>query len=216
MKNWSFHLLGWPNIAGSALALLGLGTHLFLELTSANGGLPFWYALIPALYLFGYLLGYLLQDNEAELKFYYEQQNVEEIKSALNNLVKKTRRRLPKPLFSKVQHICQRIESVLPSLVNATATNEDLFTVKQTVFDYLPSTIESYLKLPTPYARMHKLYDGKTAQQLLTEQITVIDDSINEIVANVYANDVEALRTNTRFLRERLGSYQKNSLTLPK
>lgn len=214
MKNWSFHLLGWPNIAGSALALLGLGVHLFLELTSLNGGLPFWYILIPAMYLFGYLLGYLLQDNQAELKFYYEQQNVEEIRDALHNLVKKTHKRLPTPLFNKVQNICNSIESVLPSLVNATATNEDLFTVKQTVFDYLPSTIESYLKLPTPYATLHKLQDGKTAQQLLTEQITVIDDSVNEIVANVYANDVEALRTNARFLRDRLGSYQESSLSI--
>lgn len=214
MKNWSFYLLGWPNIIGCSLALLGLAGHLLLALTSSEGGLPFWFAIVPALYVFGYLLGYLLQNNEAHLRFYHEQQNIDEIRTALSTLTKKTQKRLPPALAQKVQHICQTIDDVLPSLINATALNEDLFIVKQTVFDYLPSTIEAYLKLPTPYAQIHKLPDGKTAQQLLTEQITVIDDSINKIVGNLYTNDVDALRSNARFLRERLGRYRNSSLRI--
>lgn len=214
MKNWSFHLLGWPNITGCALALLGLGAHLFLELTSKDGGLPFWFAFIPALYAFGYLIGYLLQNNEAQLRFYHKQQSIEEIRSALNNVVKQSKNRLPTALYQKVLHISETIDTVLPSLVNATAVNEDLFTIKQTVLDYLPGAIEAYLKLPTPYARMHKLQDGKTAQQLLTEQINLIDGSIQKIVDSVYANDTNALQTNARFLRERLGSYRDNELKL--
>lgn len=205
MKKFWYHVLSWPNIIGCGVALLGLALHLMLELMTRDGGIPFWFVIIPAMYVFGYLIGYLFQDNDAQLRFFYEQQNIEEIRTELDKLIKNTRKRLSPELFAKVQSIRASIEAVLPNLINTTSANHDLFTVKQTVFDYLPSTLENYLKLPTPYARMHKLRDGKTAQQLLDEQLTVIDDTMHKVVQNVFEQDVNELRINQRFLRDRLG-----------
>lgn len=207
MKKFWYYIWSWPNIIGMSVAIVGLVVHLFLQLFSEAGGLPFWYMIILGLYAFGYLFGYVFQNNEAQLRFYYEQQDIDDIRDALKNLLDKTRNRLAPHLFTRISHICERIDSVLPSLIAAHTINEDLFTVKQTVFDYLPAMIERYLQLPTPYARMHRLDDGKTAQQLLEEQIILIDNSIEKIVNNLYSDDINTLRINERFLRERLGIY---------
>ena len=40
---------------------------------------------------------------------------------------------------------------------------------------------------------------GKTARDLLTEQLTILDDQLKEVVANVARDDAEALLANAEF-----------------
>jgi hypothetical protein len=46
----------------------------------------------------------------------------------------------------------------------------------------------------------HALKEGKTARQLLAEQLALLDDKLREIVANVAGADAQALLANGQFL----------------
>ena len=50
----------------------------------------------------------------------------------------------------------------------------------------------------------HVLKDGKTARQLLAEQLSLLDDKLREVVANAASRDVQALLENGRFLELKL------------
>jgi sarcosine oxidase gamma subunit len=46
----------------------------------------------------------------------------------------------------------------------------------------------------------HALKDGKTARQLLSEQLALLDAKMREVVLNVTGADAQALLANGRFL----------------
>jgi hypothetical protein len=54
--------------------------------------------------------------------------------------------------------------------------------------------------LPPVFRTTHALKDGKTARQLLAEQLALLDEKMREIVANVAGADAQALVSNGRFL----------------
>jgi hypothetical protein len=72
--------------------------------------------------------------------------------------------------------------------------------VRETVLRYLPETLANYVALPPAFRTTHVLKDGKTARQLLDEQLALLDDKLREVVANVAASDANALIANGQFL----------------
>jgi hypothetical protein len=89
---------------------------------------------------------------------------------------------------------------VLPRLVGARSFDADLFTVRETVLRYLPETLANYVALPPVFRTTHALKDGKTARQLLSEQLALLDAKMREVVLNVTGADAQALLANGRFL----------------
>jgi hypothetical protein len=61
-------------------------------------------------------------------------------------------------------------------------------------------SLASYIALPPAFRTTHVLKDGKTARQLLDEQLALLDDKLREVVANVAASDANALIANGQFL----------------
>lgn len=76
-------------------------------------------------------------------------------------------------------------------------------TLKMTVTRYLPDVVTGYLKLPPVYAASARVAEGKTANQLLLEQLTLLHDHVAEIRENVLSEEVDALLTNGRFLQQK-------------
>jgi hypothetical protein len=68
------------------------------------------------------------------------------------------------------------------------------------VLRYLPETLANYLALPPLFRTSHALRDGKTARDLLADQLSVLDTQMREVVGNVASGDAEALISNGRFL----------------
>lgn len=192
-----------PNIVGAALALAGLLPHLLLELFSTRGGFHLWYIIVPGLYLLGLLASWSLQSPKTHLKL-QQKRTAAEIRQELDELVNKIRKRVSPEVLTKVKSIRASTLDVLPQIIGGSAGNYDLFTVKQTALDYLPETLEAYLNLPPTFARVHPLRDGKTAKQILLEQLTLIDDTMKEVVINIHQQDANQLLANQRFLEDRL------------
>lgn len=202
MNRFWFFFYGLPNIVGMGAMLVGLCAHLLLVVIGF--GLPFWWLFVPALYVFGWLVGFSIENNDADLHF-RNALTEEEIKKELDELLKKIKKRIPQEAYDHVVNIKDAVINVLPQLLNQQGMgNQELFTVKKTVFDYLPETLENYIKLPNMYSKIHKLQNGKTADVMLIEQLTIIDTTMQDIVQNIYAQDANKLLTNQRFLEQRM------------
>jgi hypothetical protein len=84
--------------------------------------------------------------------------------------------------------------------------------VGRTATDYLPSALQAYLNLPRAYATLHKMPNGKTADQVLGDQLTLLSSKMDEVADAVHKKDSDALLANGRFLEEKFGA---SPLALP-
>jgi hypothetical protein len=81
-------------------------------------------------------------------------------------------------VLDKVVSIKGSIVSILPELVDLTSANYDIHTIRKTALEYLPETLENYLKLPPAYRNLHVVKDGKTPKQLLLDQLDLLDQKL--------------------------------------
>jgi len=179
------------NIAGCACALLGPAL-LF-------GGVigPGWLAITAGLYAAGWLLG----RRPPELERHIEQSlSVEQTMESLDQIIAGAQPYLSMEMRASLASVRTSVAEVLPRLSGAGGMENDLYTVRETVLRYLPETLANYAALPPAFRVSHVLKDGKTARDLMTDQLGILDGKMREIVANVASSDAQALLANGRFL----------------
>jgi hypothetical protein len=72
--------------------------------------------------------------------------------------------------------------------------------VRETIARYLPETLANYIALPPIFRVTRVLKDGKTARDLLMDQLVVLDNQMKEVVGNLARGDADALLANGEFL----------------
>jgi hypothetical protein len=179
------------NIVGSALALLGPGL-LFAGVIGKG-----WLLITAGLYGVGWLLGRKPPELERHIE---DSLTVEQTLERLDQVVAQAQAHLTDDMRQSLVSVRGSVSEVLPRLVGARAQGDDLFTVRETVLRYLPETLANYVALPPAFRLNHALKDGKTARQLLAEQLGLLDAKLREIVANVASSDAGALVANGQFL----------------
>lgn len=187
-------LYSTPNIVGSLLGLAGL------LLYSLGVIQDFWLFIVVGLYLIGVLVTPKQTAYDLSIQ---TQVSAEEIRAQLDALVRKIRKRMPAEALTKVESIKASIDSILPILAASNLGDRNVFTIRQTVFEYLPTALENYLSLPPAFANLHPVRDGKTARQLLNEQLDILDREMREIVVDMSANDTQKLLAHGRFLEQK-------------
>ncbi len=194
------YLYSRKNIVGSALAVAALGAYF--------GGVihDFWWEIVAGSYGVGALL--TPAERGLDVATFEATLTSAEVASSLARLVTRVERSVPSDVFALVQSIVTSINGILPMLAakSAQIASEDTFTIRQTALHYLPETLDAYLKLPAAFRNVQPLADGKTAKQLLVEQLAVLDAKMREIAKNLVANDAQALVANGAFLREKFSS----------
>jgi Domain of unknown function (DUF4190) len=116
--------------------------------------------------------------------------------------------RVPRHIEVRVREIATTITDVLPRAAELGPTSRDLFILQRTADDYLPTALQTYLNLP----RGAMVPGGKTADQVLTEQLDVLASRIYEVKDAIQRKDSDALVAHGRFLEEKFGS---GALRLP-
>lgn len=182
------------NILGSLLGLVGLGLY-FTGIIS-----NFWLLIVAGLYGIGVLAAPRNQNQELRLR---HQLDADELRLELEELINAIRRKVPKGIYQRVVSIKNTIVEILPYLQRLDESNYNLYTIRQTALEYLPETLENYLKLPPAYANLHVIKEGKTAQKLLTDQLDLLDQEMKSIAQDFYRNDTEQLVAHGRFLEEK-------------
>lgn len=190
MKKFWLFFYSLPNLVGLSLAVVGLLLYVFGIMDN------WWYLIIPALYLIGLLL--VPNDNNHRIRFEREM-SAAEIRHALDDLLRQIKGKVPEIAVQRVSSIKDTILTVLPQIQEGQG-NYDAFRVKQTALEYLPQTLENYLNLPSAYANMHQIRDGKTAKQLLVDQLGKLDDEMQKLMVDLVDNDAQKMLVHDRFL----------------
>jgi hypothetical protein len=188
------YLYSTPNIAGSLLGLAGLGLF-FAGLIKS-----YWVFIVIGLYLVGYSVTPKSKSIVLQLNHEFD---AETLRRSLDQLISKIRKRVSAEVLAKVESIKESIITVLPRLSEYESSAYDIHVIRQTALDYLPEMLETYLKLPTAYARLHTVRDGKTSKDLLLEQLEILDAEMQKVVIDLHKNDTQALITHGRFLKNK-------------
>jgi hypothetical protein len=188
------YLYGTKNIVGSLLAIVGL----VLFFTGVVGAL--WPVIVIGLYLIGVLVTPGTATVDLRSGF-----DPDDVRHALDHEVHAVSGRVPADILAKVQNIQQIILGILPRTGALPPGSPELFVVERTATDYLPTSLESYLNLPRAYATLHPVQHGKTAKQVLMDQLSLLESKMTEVADDVHRNDTDRLLANGRFLEERFG-----------
>lgn len=194
------------NILGCCLALAGIG---LLVAGIIDFGWPF---IVGGLYGIGYLsMEYFENDNVILDDGRFNEDN---ILQALDETIRSIGARLPEQACQILNSIKETVAALIPAMKALEANSLDFQsknTLMSSVTKYLPTTLGSYLRLPSAFAKLHSGSSGKTAQVLLVEQLTELDGQLKNILKNVYAKDLEKLEVNGRFLVDRF-TISSNSI----
>lgn len=112
------------------------------------------------------------------------------------------------PLASRelLGDILKRASELMPKLKEMQGAGlvqlENRTELKQTVKTHLPLALEAYLKLPSNYARTAKLQDGRTAEDHLMDQLTMLRDHVKGLQEAAITDDVNKLLAQSRYLNE--------------
>jgi len=197
------YLYSGKNIVGCTLALFGL----LLFFTGVVTSL-FWPFIVIAMYG----IGALLAPGPTKLELAGTSFDPDSIRRSLQQQLSKANGKLSPQLQQKLQGIADTIQGILPHYADFPAGSPDLFVVGRTATDYLPSALQAYLNLPRAYATLHKMPNGKTADQVLSDQLDLLATKMDDVADAVHKKDSDALLANGRFLEEKFGS---SPLALP-
>ena len=198
MENRSFKLRALlfvysnGNLIGCAAALLGPAL-LFAGVIDHG-----WLAITAGLYVAGWLLGQRSPELERRIE---DSLTMEETLAHLDGVIASAAPHLTADMQNRLKSIRDSVAEVLPRLVGQATGGDELFTVRETVLRYLPETLANYVALPAAFRVSHQLQSGRTARELLTEQLDMLEGQMREVVANVAASDAQALIANGQFLQ---------------
>jgi len=185
------YLYSTRNIVACCAALIG-PILLFLGIISQG-----WLLITAGLYAAGYFATPAPHVLDAGLA---QSLSFEDLVERLDRIVRQARSRLQPVMIGHLESIRRSITEILPRLAAAQGFDDNLYTVRETVLRYLPETLANYAALPPAFRATRVLKEGKTARDLLTQQLTILDDRLKEVLDNVARGDAEALLANGRFL----------------
>jgi hypothetical protein len=82
-------------------------------------------------------------------------------------------------------------------------TNHDLWLLRQICIDYVPRALDHFIALPAELAA-EPLLDGRSARQVLDEQLTLIETRLDEMAARSYQREAGGLLTHARYVADSL------------
>ena len=82
-------------------------------------------------------------------------------------------------------------------------TNHETWQVRQMCIDYVPRALHHYIALPSDLAS-EPVLDGRSAQQVLDEQLALIESRLEELAARSYRREADGLLIHARFVTDSL------------
>lgn len=205
LRLWLF-LYGYPNLVGSLLGLAGLG----LFFAGLIG--PGWPLIVLGLYALGWVLAWQFAPGPEHLEIAREA-HASALLEELEDIIRRVDKRLPKEAVQLLRSLRDTLAELLPRLAASPIFSQQTHSLEKTVRDYLPTTLENYLRLPPMFARAHSLDGGRTAQALLLEQLGLLNQAMGDMLADTLAQDARRLAENGRFLEQKF--QPQDFLTLP-
>ena len=180
-----------PNIVGCVCALAVLGLYFFGIIAQ------WWLALTVGAYVFGWLV------TPATGRFEHDFAEKMSMLDVLDALLERTGSKLPTEALQALKVIRGKVQELLPVLEKAEFSSQAGMELGNTIRRDLPATLANYLALPAGFASLHVVRDGKTAKQLLLEQLALFDGEITEMANDIYGEDADKLAAHGDYLRSK-------------
>ena len=191
------YLYSTKNLVGSVLALLGLGLF-FVDLID-----DWWFVIVSGLYAAGWLAVPSDQNLELQVRHETTQTNLTQ---SVEDILSEASGKLPREAVERLQRIQETVLDLAPKLFDGGMAMDYAISLVNAVTRDLPETVSNYLQLPTAFATVHVIQNGKTCKQLLIEQLNLLNTQLTKIAENVYKDDADALIVNGKFLEEKFHS----------
>ena len=186
------YLTSRRNLAGSALALVGVGL-ILVDPVGVQGLL-----LVVGLYIAGALA---VRGNGRVSRFGFDPQRVQK---SLAQQLGATAGRVPPEILARMQRIELTIRTeILPHLDCLPLGAPELYLIERTVSDYLPTAVEAYLRLPRGYVSSQPGSQGRAAVDVLVEELDFLDAEMRQVAEVVHRTDMDQLLAHKRFLADR-------------
>ena len=107
-------------------------------------------------------------------------------------------------LQRSITDLCARIRSLIERMEASAGfiSTEDAYSAKRIALDYLPGLIESFMAIPRDFAARKALADGKTACELLHQNLAVLQRRAAEMSDDLAAQDARSFLNHARFLQD--------------
>jgi hypothetical protein len=132
--------------------------------------------------------------------------NDADLVAKLESLAERSAKLLAPEQAQKVGEICSLLEAAIPAISAKNYPDQLAHDVRTTASEYLPETIDAYLRMPPAFRNVQKLQDGKTASQTFDEQLGLLETHLQSVASDLAANDASSLLANGRFLREKFAT----------
>lgn len=135
--------------------------------------------------------------------------------AAWRELLRPLRNRLTERSMPQTAALLQDIEDKLGFLLQRLEQrpNELLdlrpFEVRKIAFEYLPDTLNEYLRLPSGMVQTERLHGEKTAEQSLNEQLSLLDTTLHDLAKSLFEKDAASLLVHGRFLKEKFADAER-------
>lgn len=193
---------------GIVFATIGI-IILFVLTNTMNLDLRVGLVAIPMLFIIGFLLG-----SSKEIQRVVPPLSSDDLQSSLDDLLAHVKEKdASKAIVAKVESIRSSILNTLPSIPNLSDnTNKDIYLLRKVALEYLPNSLNNYLKMPFKLRRGETLKDGKTAHDLMLEQLTLLDREMHGIFESVTKQETDSLRVHGRYLEQ---LFEETDLFVP-
>ncbi|MGR9117553.1 MAG: hypothetical protein ACU85E_17545 [Gammaproteobacteria bacterium] len=193
-RNFLLFLYSTPNLVGSLLGLLGLAAFFAGIIKS------FWLLIVLGLYAIGFVATPRNRTASLRLK---KSLATADIEKGLEELIRKIRKKVSPPILERVVSIKDSISMLMPRLNEMDGSDRNLHIIRQTATDYLPDMLQTYLTLPTSFARLHRIRGQKTPQEILIDQLDILDQEMKQIVIDINSQNADLLIAHGKFLRDK-------------
>ena len=189
------YLYSRRNVAGMTLGLGGLALF-FAGITTW----PLWLPVVAGLYAIGVLVVPPQRGVDISLG---PGEDASAIRRGLDALLRQVRGRVADDIYTKIVSIREGILATVSTDAAASGAERDLYLIRQTALDYLPGALNVYLALPRRYAERRPIVGGRTAHDVLLEQLQLMDEKMTEVADDIARHDTDRLLSHGRFLRDK-------------
>ena len=188
MRTIATYLTGRRNLAGSGLALLGAAL-IVIDPVGPQGIL-----LVIGFYLAGVVAA---RGHRSLHRFGFDPMQVQR---SLSAEIAAVAGRVPPAIMMRIQRIELTIRAeILPRLDCLPLGAHELYLVERTAREFLPTAVETYLRLPGGYATSR----GATAYEVLLDELDLLEAQMRRVAEVVHRADMDRLLAHRRFLQDR-------------
>ncbi|MDG4552147.1 MAG: hypothetical protein P9F19_01180 [Candidatus Contendobacter sp.] len=197
--------------------LTGLGLASLALLARLTGIIDaFWLLIVAGSYGLGWQIGRLAVSHDRNRREHrearaggaariaVEREDIDESLNRVMRMVTENRGGLfDSALQRAVTELCARIRSLIERMEASAGfiSTEDAHGARRIALDYLPGLIESFMAIPREFAAKKALTDGKTARELLHENLAVLQRKAAEMSDDLAAQDARSFLNHARFLQ---------------